>query len=277
MAIMDPAEARHFCLGYSRGRTPQQSFRGWAKSLPLNQRFTEGASRYDEMRDLCLGEVERLLLLSASHYRRAHDGLGEVSSAWAYVTLYYGSFFAAQALMGMFGVWLTNRTRTLSVVRTLPGNQQFQSRAYSSPTGSGSHAQFWELYYAEMSALNAYLLPVDRFAVTAPSTDFDWQSTERNRVNYDSFEALDLAHQFALGFTSGGFPGSLPGVLNTQYQFLATVLKVAGHYAKDFGLNTDAVDHLCPLPTRSERFKQLVVTQKPRSLGSKAKKTLIHG
>ena len=278
MAIFDPVEAQHFCSGYARGRTPQESFRDWGQALAVGQRFTEGAARYNEMRDLSLGEIERLILLSASHYRRAHDGFGEVSSAWSYVTLYYGSFFASKALMGMFGVWLTKGNRTLSVVRSSPGSQQFLTRAYSSPTGAnGSHEKFWELYYSEMAALSAYLSVEDRFAVTPPSIDFDWQSAERNRVNYDSFEALNLADQFAVGFTSAGFPGSLPGVLNTQYQFLETVLKVVSMYARDFGLNTDAVDNLSALATRSERVKQLVITQKPRTLGRKAKKGLIHG
>jgi hypothetical protein len=274
---MDPVEAQHFCAGFVRARTAQQSFRSWARTLSAGTKFSEGGARFDTMRDMSLCEVERLLLLSSSHYRRAHDGFAEVSSAWSYVTLYYGSFFAARALLGLFGVWLTDRKKVLMVQRTNPGQQQFECRSYSSPTGSGSHAQFWELYYGEMTALSAYLSVDDRFAVTSPVADFDWQSQERNRVNYDSFEAIDLANQFRLGFTSTGFPASLPGTLNTQYKYLETVLRVAGNYAHMFGLNTDALDTLCNLPDRRQRVRQLVLIQRPRALGNRAKKKIVCG
>lgn len=277
MAILDPTEAVYFASGYLRGRTTQESFREWGRRVATGQRFSEGAPRFNEFRDLSLGEVERLLLLSASHYRRAHEGFGEVSAPWAYVTLYYGSFFVAKALMGIFGVWLTDRAKIITVARSYPGSQQFECRRYVSPTGAGSHAQFWELYYNEMAVLVPYLTATERFAVQPPGADFDWQCDERNRVNYDSYEALELARQFGAMFTTAGFPGSLPGSLNTQYRFLETALLVCGQYARSVGLNTDAVDALCALPSRTERVKQLVLTQKPSPLGNKAKRKAICG
>lgn len=277
MAILNPSEALHFSSGYVRGRTPQESFREWARLLSTGQRFTEGTPGFNVFRDLSLGEVERLLLLSASHYRRAHDGFGEVPSAWSYVTLYYGSFFAARALMGLFGIWVTNGDKYLGVVRSSPGTQQFEKRKYVSPSGAGSHGMFWELYYTEMAGLVAYLDVEDRFAVQPPGADFDWQSAERNRINYDSFEAIVLAEQFERTFTAAGFPTSLPGVLNTQYRFLESVLRLSGKFAHSFGLNTDAVDSICPEPSRRERVRQLVLIQRPRALGHRAKKRVIHG
>lgn len=278
MAILIPSQAKHFLQGYVRGRTIQQSFRTWRKHLALGQSFREGASGFDELRDLSAGEIERLALLSASHFRRAHDCFGEISAAWAYVTLYYGAFFAAQALLGVFGVWIVDQKKMLSVQLGTPGQQEFAVSRFRSPSGStGSHALFWELYYGELSALVPYLNPIERFAVVPPGASFDWQCQERNRVNYDSFEAVDFASDFGNSFSRAGFPSSLPGVLNTQYRFIETALALVSRFLTEFGLETDALDSICSISSRIGRVRELVIQRKPARLGNKVRTKVIYG
>lgn len=275
MPILEPAEAAYFCSGYVKNRHPQVSFRNWSGSLTTGTRFEEGHASFERYRDYSLSEVERLLLLSASHYRRAHDLLGEVTAAWAHVTLYYGSFFASSALLGLFGNWVTGK-HVVGVSLTTPGALEFAVRRYSSPSGARSHAKFWEFYYAEMAALVPYLTPLQQIAVV-PAASFDWQSQNRNLVNYDTYEAISLSSRFQAGFSTAGFPGSLPGVLSTQYQNLECVLELAVNYAEAFGIDTDAVDSICALPTRRARVREMVVERKPRALGNRARKRVIGG
>src|SRR3990172_1302812 len=105
-------EAQHFCSEYQSSGgdallTPeefQKTKLGYRKKL-----FAEGSFIFNNYRDSILREAERLLFLSASQYRRAHDLLIVSSVHWAHVTMYYGTWYTAKALLAMFGCFVTDK------------------------------------------------------------------------------------------------------------------------------------------------------------------------
>ena len=64
------------------------------------------------------------------------------------MTLYYSSFFGANAILGMFGGWL-DYERMVEVDQGTPNAQVFRiSRRLRSPSGyKGNHKIFWDNFY----------------------------------------------------------------------------------------------------------------------------------
>jgi len=106
MRLFDFTQAEHFCRALPT-YTP-----GVGQSLPglygnANAHLLrEGTVEFDVHRVSVLNNVERWILYGASQYRRAFDMFTPSNAAWAQVTLYYASFYAANAILGMFGVWI---------------------------------------------------------------------------------------------------------------------------------------------------------------------------
>ena len=274
MALFTELEAKYF---YSSGPCvgPVGSFRDWLNAQS-NSPFSEGTPRFDELRSHSHREVERLLVLAASHYRRAHDALSAIGSAWALVTLYYGGFFSSKALLGALGAWKIGGNRVLEVSHSAAGSQRFQISTRTT-SYSGSHEKFWDFYFAHASTLVPSALPGENFALQSISSDVTWLTDRRNDVNYDSSKAIDLGAAFRQTFTSTNFPASLPGSVSTMFRFCESSLLVANRVAKAIGINSDALSTITAATSRSGRVRELVIRERMPALGRKAKRRVVCG
>lgn len=274
MTILDPSEAQHFASGLGNTTVPPASFRNWINGPSFPRHFQEGTANFDIFRELSLAEVERLLLLSASHYRRAHDLFGEASSSWAFVTLYYGAYFSASALLGMFGAWkLRASAKAIEPIATSSGMQRFEIVARPS-SYKGSHQQFWEFFYFNAKFIKPYVATKYHFALNPISGDITWPIKNRNDLNYDSFAALQLASAQRATFNVAGFPASLPGVLSTQFRFFESLLAVTGTCAQSVGIETSALAALSVLANRVARIEELVLSGHSPKLGNRVKRRI---
>jgi len=270
MPIFDPTEAAHYVAGFNAASAPISSFKVWSSTLSNGKSFSEGSAEFEVLRAQSLREVERLLLMSASNYRRTHDLISMSATPWAFVTTYYAAFFAASALMGLLGLSIVSKgKRILSVASSTPGSQSFLVVPFTSASGaSGSHQKFWELFYDEMAPLIPWLPAIERPFLSPVSSDPFWFIGRRNDVNYDSFIACDLSLQSA-GISAASFPSGLPGSLNTGFGVMQGLLGLTARLAREVSLETDATTALSPLPTRRSRVRELVVSKRPIGLASR--------
>ena len=244
--------ARHYCGSFQpiAGAAAQSFPEFHRKFLARPQRITEGQPLFDDYRSSALRDVERSVFLSASHYRRALDLMIPSSSHWAHVTLYYGAWYAARALLGMFGCVVTERN-VVHVERSMPGNQQLRVQKIGKGQGqhpvslTGSHRQFWELFYQAARSIAPFVGDPRTAAILLPiSNDPAWLIERRNKVNYDTERSIAVGVDFSMQFSSHNFPTSLPGDLATQYHVCEGLLSVSYSFASAFGLETDALDGL---------------------------------
>ena len=251
--------------------------------LSVGHNIVEGTSLFQEYKDCSLREIERSLFFAASHYRRSLDLMISSSSPWAHTTLYYGSWYASHALLGMFGCTVFDGKFIIDVNRSLPGRQELQLRRVGNgsrvgqeiTTYSGSHRVFWDLYYNSVQNLIPVVDTTFAAILSPIMGDPVWQIENRNDVNYDTSTGLDLAGNFDLSFSQTNFPNCLSGRLATQYQILETLLELVFSLATDYGLHTDALDSLNqPEPLR-DKVSHLIFSQKPPALVRKSKKSLI--
>ena len=275
MALFTENEAAHFFRAGSVGtEPPDESFRDWAATLSRGAVLAEGSANFKMLSSLTNREIERLLVLAASHFRRAHDLLSPISSPWAFITLYYGSYYGASALMGMHGTWKLKKNMSIQVKHSSPGGQRLEVVKDSS-TYTGSHQQFWEFYFSNAVSLLPSVPSAERFALQPVSADAMWLIDNRNDLNYDTFKAVDVAMQFHGGFAKNSFPGSLPGPLTTQFRFLESLMGLCNRTAKAVGIDSDALFGISSEPDRSKRVKSLVVKSKPVAIARQVKvKTL---
>lgn len=230
----------------------------------------EGTLEFNSYRDCVLREVERCLFLAISNYRRALDLMIPGASSWAHVTLYYSSYFAARALIGMFGGWIGNRM-IIEVAASQPGNQELIINRKVQSTYSGSHERFWDFFYGAAASLVPWVDPKIRVAITPVSSTVTWQSENRNEVNYDSFSAFQLASSFQVNFDAARFPASLPGRLSTQFSVSEGLLLITSRFVREFGLTTDALDPLAPAGPRRAKLERLVFRDRVPSLVNRTK------
>jgi hypothetical protein len=283
MRLFSIPEAKHYCsLFTGSAGDSERSLAEFHRNRLLNKIrvFSEGSPIFDEYRDCLLRDVERALFFSVSHYRRALDLMISSACPWAHVTLYYGSWHVAHALLGLFGCTIINN-RVIDVDRGLPGNQILRVRRIGGKSGqvnstySGSHQRFWDLFYQAFQAIKGVFPPTFQVALSPISSDRLWQIDRRNDINYDSFSGMQLAQDFEQGFTCQTFPGCLPGIMNTQYKIFELLLEMAFYYAQDFGIATDALHGLrSPSPLRI-KIKELIYNEKPSGLVNKTIKSKV--
>lgn len=268
-------QARHYCHGFSPP-SRAQSFRTYAKTLS-NTSFTEGSSRFDEYRASALQDAERSLYIAVSHYRRTLDLLLPSSAAWATVTCYYGSFHSARALMHLFGCAVINK-RVVDVDHSAAGSQRLRIRSIKSQslTTQGSHREFWELFYKAMTPVRPLVDSSLRFGLT-PGPSPTWLIDQRNELNYDSFHYLDAGADFARRFDPDTFPGSLPGLLATQYQVLEALLLISLGFFEDFNLRPQSLPPDLGSGDLKEQLKTSVYAVRAPSLVRKTRKAEIVG
>ena len=279
MKIFDIPEARHYCRAFvATGGPSEGSLKKYLQgSLKGVSSLQEGTTAFDEYRGCALRNVDRCLFLAASNYRRAFDLMLPSASSWAHVTLYYGCFYAASALLGMFGTWIFNDRVVVEVNIGSPGNQQLliDRAAKSRSTHNGSHRRFWDLFYTACNPLVHWVDPAYRFAIEPIGGSVIWQIETRNLVNYDTFAAYELMRDFQSGFKPRTFPSSLPGSLSTQFRVLEALMFIAFGFVRDFKLRTDALQNLTPIGNRKTKMRSLILNCALPALHKKSKRRLV--
>jgi hypothetical protein len=187
------------------------------------------------------------------------------NAPWAHVTLYYASFFGANAILGMFGGWLDHE-RMVDVAQGTPGTQTLRvSRRLHSPSGyrGGSHKIFWDNFYEGCNQAIAPWIPTELAAAIAPvNGDRTWQTTARNIANYDMHGAYSGAN-----FLSGNFNPKklrlLAGELGQQREVTERMLKLAIYFAGVFKIHSYAYEGL-GAGARAKVFRELVSKKAPQ-------------
>ena len=185
------------------------------------------------------------------------------SSHWAQVTFYYGTFFAARALLGLFGCAILDGS-VIYVDRSQPGQQRLQIQRIGTGQGQyyvsqrGSHRRFWEIFYKTVPKIRSFVDPTYS-PLLAPVAGRDvWMIEERNKINYDTMEITYFHGLFSSAFSEVGFPNTIPGALNTQYKVCEGILGASCFFALKFGLNTDALDTLGAGQPFNDRVRDLI-------------------
>jgi hypothetical protein len=262
MRLFDFTEATHFCQALP-AHVPGtgQSLAAFHKNLQTT-RLTEGTTYFDVHRVSLLNAVERWILFGVADYRRALDMLIPSNAPWAQVTLYYSSFFAANAILGMFGVWV-HFERLVDVDNGVATNQVLRiTKRAASPSGyKGSHQVFWDFFYEGCNSISPWV-PNQLQSVAVPiNNDRIWQITSRNDVNYDMFSAFDGALRLNSSFNPKKLR-SLGGPLRQQMDVTEGMLKLALYFAKAFGVSSFAYEGL-GTGARSKVLRALVTKVPP--------------
>ena len=235
------------------------------------RQLPEGSVQFDQYRTCALRDAERYLFLASSHYRRALDLMISTSSHWAQVTLYYGAWFAAHAILNMFGCAIFAK-QIVEVDRDAAGTQRLRMRRIGRGgnqyrfTLNGSHRRFWEAFYATTPSIVRFADPRYSATLSPISNDIEWLIKQRNRINYKPIESISCVDLFANSFSRLSFPSSLPGELNTQYRVCEGLLAVGCTFAQQLGLHTDALDSFGAALSFQEKVAQEIYDPKPPNL-----------
>lgn len=152
--IFSETEAEHFCSSFTSSfGVSENSIEYFQQYILGDQRIIirEGTPQFNQFRDCILRETERLLFLAVSHYRRSLDLMIASSSPWAHVTLYYGAWYTAKALLSMFGCSIYYKV-VIDVEKGEPGNQELLLRQIGNKSGqisttyTTSHQKFWDFF-----------------------------------------------------------------------------------------------------------------------------------
>jgi hypothetical protein len=282
MKLFGIAEAKHYCSSFTPvagdAERSLESFRG--NYLPIPRLLKEGTAIFDQYRSCSLRDVERHLFLAVSNYRRCLDLMISSASPWAYVTIYYGSWFVSRALLGMFGCAIFKNC-VIDVKRNAPGNQELSLRRIGNQSGqqpttyNGGHQRYWDLFYRAVATLRPMVQPKFAAILTPVGGDPIWQIDRRNLINYDSWEGLSLSRNFQISFTQATFPGSLPGILGTQFGILEALLELTFSFAKQFGFQTDALNILGQTSSLTGSIRSLIYNDNPPDLVKKTIKSAL--
>ncbi len=272
MHVFDLPHARHYCAPLPpAGPGVEQPLAAFHLTLGKVTRLHEGTPAFDVHRANALLSAERWLLFSVSHYRRALEMLVPASAPWAQVTLYYASFFSANALLAMFGAWIGHTiegTRLVEVEKGLPGQQTLKiSRGQNakSPNGArGSHRVFWDHFYATVPNLVAWAPPCLASAFAPVNGDYAWQIASRNDVNYDMFHAWVSSSSLHNTFKPARLR-NLSGHLQVQRGATEQLIRAALYFASDLSL---AASGLANLGITGDRIaiQRKLLRQRPPSL-----------
>ena len=276
MRLFDLPQAKHFCetLPAAAPRSGQ-SLAHLHASLGIGvTRLLEGTTRFGAHQAALLDSVERWLLYSLAHYRRAFDMLVPVCAPWAQITLYYSSFFAANAVLGMFGGWIgstSHGTRVVDAERGLIGSQELKvHRKVTAPSGArGSHRVFWDIFYDATASISAWAPPALAIALSPVNGDFAWQITERNDINYDMFHAWSSSRHFHATFRPERL-SRLDGPARLQLETTERMIRLALHFARELALPGNALNGLSTSGSRTQMQKRLVTSKVPKLVSQSA-------
>lgn len=281
MRLFDLPQAKQFCKPHPAAAGGGQPLPHFHSSLPNGVvLLTEGTTRFEVHRTNLLDSVERWLAYSLANYRRAFDMLVPISAPWAQVTLYYSSFYAANAVLGMFGGWIgqlrTGRRLLVDVEKGIAGSQELKiHRKFQSPNGAnGSHRVFWDIFYDATSAISAWAPLELALALDPVNNDFAWQINERNNVNYDMFHAWEASTHFFSTFNREKLT-SLNGPPALQLEKTEQMIKLALHFAQAVSLQGTALTGCGTIGTRLHHQKHLVLKAAPRLVAQSQLSTLL--
>jgi len=270
MRLFDLPQAKYFCAPQTTAAGSGQSLPDFHTSLPSSvSLLTEGTSLFDVHHNNALNSVERWLVYSLAHYRRAFDMLVPISAPWAQVTLYYSSFYAANAVLGMFGGWIgqmrTGKPVFVDVESGVAGSQVLKiHRQFKTPNGAkGSHRKFWDLFYDATATISAWAPSKLAPALDPVNNDFGWQINARNNVNYDMSHAWDASIHFFGTFNPAKLK-SLSGPPALQLEKTAQMIKLALHFAQAVSLQGTALAGCGTIGTRLQQQKRLVTKVVPK-------------
>jgi len=226
--------------------------------LTKNKPITEPSGLYEEYRGRAVREADRYLFLAVSNYRRALDLLTPSSAYWSWITLYYGAYYAASAILGFLGVNIEERYVLIDVLETNPNHQEVVVRKYPKhgPTllKAGGHRMFWDFYYTFSKSIENEVPPSLRPFVN-PTGTRDWQTNSRNHQNYDSFTAFETCGDFRRGFRRDRFPTCLSADFLSQHNLTKGTIDLGLHLAHELKVTTDVVDVLHPTGDRKEKYE----------------------
>jgi hypothetical protein len=260
MQCFDLVGARHFCTGPQRPTSATiTSMRHIGPSLHGRRQYAETDIDFADLRTACLSDIDRLLFLGASQYRRGCELLNASSAHWALVTFYYASFYAAKALLGMFGVWIDERFVVMDVISARPGSQRLQIKKRTASSRAGSHQRFWDEYYQTTGSLRPWIDPTQHWILDPIRGDPDFLITSRNRVNYDPEAAISESVSLQASFSELSFPHCLSGDLGIQYRVADSLIALDFNLAGSFGLQTEGLSALLPDGRRSTKIRELIL------------------
>lgn len=276
MRIFGITEASYYCSKFGRTTGDSQGsiidfknnrLRSPSMAFPIR----EGTTIFQEYLDCSLRDVERSLFFAISHHRKSHELLFSSSSPWAFVTLYYGSWYASRAIMGLFGCAIFDNY-IIDVHQGTTSYQELQLRRIGNGADQepcsykGSHRIYWDLFYNSVRSLvpmvSSHLAP----ALTPVSGDPVWLIKNRNKINYDTRIGISVVEDFDSHFSPTNFPSSLPGALSTQFHIFESLLEIACDFSNSFGLNTDALDGIGGSMPFSKKIKKWIYTNKPQKI-----------
>ncbi|HVT37660.1 MAG TPA: hypothetical protein VHE78_01325 [Gemmatimonadaceae bacterium] len=270
MRLFDLPQAKYFCAPSDAtlarvGRQALSSFH--ATPTRGSSLLEEGTTAFQVHQVNVVESVDRWLVYALAHYRRAVDMLVPVSAPWAQVTLYYSSFFSANAILGMFGGWMGHTSlgnRLVDVERGAIGNQALRiQRRFRSPTGgAGSHTMFWAVFYDATAQIAAWAPPEFKDALDPVNQDSAWQIAERNNVNYDMFHAWVASKQMHATLNPAKLE-TLSGSLRLQLEAAERLLGLALHFAKALAVRSTALNGCGPAGARTEIQRRLVTQRAP--------------
>jgi hypothetical protein len=281
MRLLDLPQAKHFCAARPAPAGTSQSLPHFYTSLAPNiTTLAEGTGLFEVHQANLLNSVERWLVFALSHYQRALDMLVPVSAPWLQVTLYYSSFFAANAILGSLGGWVgqtkTGKRILVDVERGVEGSQELKiHRKFQSPNGaSGSHRLFWDIFYDATAVISAWAPAPLLSALDPVNNDFAWQIGERNDVNYDMFHAWEASMLFFNTFDAANL-ASLSGPPALQLEKTDLMIKLALFFADAVALPGFALDGCGVTGTRRERQKLLVNNVPPELVAQSQLPTIL--
>jgi len=282
MKIFSINEAFHYCKEFSlESGISAASIKDFTGNRIINlYLLKEGTQYFKEYRSCSLRNVERYLFLAASHYRRFLDLLYPSSSHWAYVTAYYGTFYSAHAILGMFGGGYYGKY-CIGVKSSTIGKQELIKKTVGSKPGNeyttyrGSHEIFWDIFYKSTATLKPAIPPHLVPALNPVNGTINWQTVNRNAVNYDTYDAFTLGEEFLRTYSKSQFPSCLSGILGTQYGIFEAMLELAFSFADQFNINTDVFSMFRTPGKRNVQIRKLVYGLKRNELTTFTKKELL--
>jgi hypothetical protein len=277
MQLFDFSQAPHFCRRLAAHEPGVgQSLPAFHAKLTTITRMREGSENFKVHRVSLLNAVERWILFGVADYRRALDMFIPSNAPWAQVTLYYSSFFAANAILGMFGVWVHLKC-LVDVEDGTPSSQvlRIERKAKSPSHCVGSHRIFWDFFYEGYNQISSWVPPELRSKLDPSTIGRTWQIDNRNEVNYDMFSAFREATNFKASFNPSRLRKSLSGPLAQQLELTESMLKLALYFAESFDVGSFAFEGL-GTGKRSSILRALVTKTPPGLTNQSVLQELLH-
>ncbi len=244
MNLFSFSAAQYFCKSFAG--SPGISMHGtdnFVNTFPKTLKVvTESTSEYSELRDALLRDTDRRLFLSLGAYRRAIQSTNSGSAYWSCVSLYYTSYFCAQAILGMFGCWVSGFGRPwIESVGNTPGTLALQVTFSRYPSKlNGSHKLFWDAYYKGIPPLIPFIDQKYSNALQPINSQVTWAIDTRNKINYQPIEAMSLRELFDCQYDPANIPSCFPADLGTLCTVAEAFLGLSRELACSLGLATDS-------------------------------------